>query len=127
MGPRQHVQEPTHESGHTLDLVITRQYETVLDSPPFTDRLFSDYLSVMCNLKTTTPTYPVKEISYKNIKSIKINSLKSDLSVSKLCIDTPKCLDNLVKRYNGTLVDIFNTHAPTKSNKVLDLWCLGLM
>ena len=37
MGLQQHVNEPTHESGHTLDLIITRQCDSLLANIPVTD------------------------------------------------------------------------------------------
>ena len=43
MGLQQHVNEPTHESGHTLDLIITRQCDSLLANIPVTDCLFSDH------------------------------------------------------------------------------------
>ena len=34
MGLKQHVTVPTHISGHTLDLLITREYDPVIRSAP---------------------------------------------------------------------------------------------
>ena len=34
MGLQQHVNEPTQESGHTLDLIITRQCDSLLANIP---------------------------------------------------------------------------------------------
>lgn len=56
LGLQQHVDKPTHESGHTLDLIITRQCDSVLTSVPLTDYLFSDHFSLICDLKVRKPT-----------------------------------------------------------------------
>ena len=37
MGLQKHVNEPTHESGLTLDLIITRQCDSLLANIPVTD------------------------------------------------------------------------------------------
>ena len=37
MALQKHVNEPTHESGHTLDLIITRQCDSLLANIPVTD------------------------------------------------------------------------------------------
>ena len=37
VGLQQHVNEPTHESGHTLDLIITRQCDSLLANIPVTE------------------------------------------------------------------------------------------
>ena len=47
MGLDQHVDKPTHTSGHTLDLIITRNSDTLLPTRPLTDYLFSDHITVM--------------------------------------------------------------------------------
>ena len=42
----QHVAEPTHEHGHTLDLVITRESDNLICGRPSPDILFSDHLAL---------------------------------------------------------------------------------
>ena len=34
MGLKQHVKGSTHEGGHTLDLVITREHDNIIKSAP---------------------------------------------------------------------------------------------
>lgn len=55
MGLNQHVNKPTHLSGHTLDLIITRNCDTLLPTNPVTDYLFSDHITVICDLTLGTP------------------------------------------------------------------------
>ena len=43
MGLKQHVNVPTHVSGHTLDLMITREHDPVISSVPVADRHLSDH------------------------------------------------------------------------------------
>ena len=47
LGLKQHVIGPTHEGGHTLDLVITRQYDQVIKSAPMIDRFITDHAAVL--------------------------------------------------------------------------------
>jgi hypothetical protein len=50
MGLDQHVDKsdmPTHTSGHILDLIITRNSDTLLPTRPLTDYLFLDHITVM--------------------------------------------------------------------------------
>ena len=58
MGLQQHVNEPTHESGHTLDLIITRQCDSLLANIPVTDCLFSDHSTLICDLTLGKPLQP---------------------------------------------------------------------
>ena len=61
MGLQQHVNEPTHESGHTLDLIITRQCDSLLANIPVNDCLFSDHSTLMCDLTLDKPPLPKKK------------------------------------------------------------------
>ena len=56
MGLQQHVVTPTHESGHTLDLIITRQCDSVLSSVPVSDYFLSDHCSLLCDLVVSLRT-----------------------------------------------------------------------
>ena len=85
VGLDQYVSVPTHISGHTLDLIITRNSDQLLVSSPWTDYLFSDHLPVHCNIQVEKPLLKSKRISFRKLKSIDISSLRDDLSKSDLC------------------------------------------
>ena len=51
VGLDQHVHTPTHCSGHTLDLIVTRQTDQIIASSPRADCLFSDHMPVFCQLQ----------------------------------------------------------------------------
>ena len=61
IGLHQHVDQLTHELGHTLDLIITRQSNAIAYGSPVPDRLFSDHLSVMSTLKAAKTRITTKE------------------------------------------------------------------
>lgn len=50
MGLQQHVKQPTHIHGHTLDLLITRQSDVIIAKEPEIERYFSDHAVVLCDL-----------------------------------------------------------------------------
>ena len=51
----QYVTQSTHELGHTIDLTITRQSDSIIQGSPTTDHLFSDHLTVLTTLRATKP------------------------------------------------------------------------
>ena len=69
----------------------------------------------------------VKSISYRKLKSIDTQCLKSDISESTLCSDpsiiqdhlTTGELDALVRRYQDTLTSVIDHHAPTKTRIIV--------
>ena len=59
------------------------------------------------------PSFKRTKISYRKVRSIDIDAFKEDLSSSDLCNDLLTLeLDDLVARYNATLISTLNNHAP---------------
>ena len=112
MGLEQHVDKPTHISGQTLDLIITRCSDSLLCAKPIADYLFSDHITVLCDLTWGKPPPKVKQVSYRKIKHIYREKLQAELSYSELCQNTPNTLDDLVNSYNTTLAQALDRHAP---------------
>ena len=61
---------------------------------------------------------PRKEISYRKTKAIDIKFLCHQLSMTKLCQDSPDSLNDLVQCYNTTLAAAIDSHVVTKTIKV---------
>ena len=55
MGLTQHVDGPTHEDGHTLDLIITRSFDRLISTKPVVDTCVSDHASVLCDINVRKP------------------------------------------------------------------------
>ena len=70
MSLTQHVAEPTHEHGHTLDLVITRESDNLICGRPAPGILFSDHLALLFKLKTARPPLNVGRVSFRKLRSI---------------------------------------------------------
>ena len=78
MGLVQHVKSPTHQHGHTLDLLITREHDSLVQDLPKSDCFLSDHCTVMCDLNLSKPPLIVKEVSYRKLKAIDIQAFKDD-------------------------------------------------
>ena len=75
----QHVDEPTHIAGNTLDLVITSRDLNVNDVR--TDHsITSDHFSVLFSLTIPSPGSVRKTITYRKWKSIDVNQVREDIS-----------------------------------------------
>jgi hypothetical protein len=66
----QHVNVPTHSSGHTLDLIITGKDETVIDNLKVFDAVISDHFVLHCNLDLAKPCNVKSDISYRKLGDI---------------------------------------------------------
>ena len=119
MGLKQHITEPTHIGGHTLDLLITREHDSVILDVPVVDRYLSDHAAVLCQLNSVKPRQVVKEISYRKIKSINVDILRSDLESSELYTRQFAYLGELTSSYNFILSSLLDKHAPLKRKVVV--------
>ena len=95
--------EPTHESGHARDLIMTRQCDSLLANIPVTNCLFSDHSTLICDLTLGKALPPKEKISFRKTKVVDVNLLCDELSTTSLCTDSPDALNDLVKCYNSTL------------------------
>ena len=94
-GLQQHVQVPTHESGHTLDLIITRSNNDITVSSPKAALTLSDHFFIECNLNIPRPSSTVNEIFYRKLKTLGFDALKTDITESLLCTSTWKNVSEL--------------------------------
>lgn len=120
-GFSQHVHGPTHKGGHTLDLVLTRDTDTVLDQlPVVTDPcLFNnhgetsgDHLAVIFHVKMRKPRAPKKQVSYRKLKDINVSDFVSDIQLCPPLSTIDGSLEELVCAYNENLSAIVDKHAP---------------
>ena len=96
MGLQQHVDVPTHKSGHTLDLIITRCTDSLLSTNPIADCLLSDHFTVISDLIKKKPSLTIKQILFRKTKSIDIESFKNGLQKSALCQHSPGAKNTFV-------------------------------
>ena len=119
MDLQQHVVFPTHISGNTLDLLITRTLDSniIKEIQPYI--FFSDHCSVLFSINISKPQLSRQKLSFRKIKAIDTTLFMADLSASRLCKDPPSDLDKLVDSYNTTSVDLLDRHAPLKTKTVM--------
>ena len=116
----QHVQVPTHSSGHTLDLIRTRKTDNVVSSVPRVDCLFSDHMPVFCELDMGKVPFTKSNVSYRNLSVINLDALRADLSNSDLCKNTDLFdVNELAKCYNETFESVINWHAPLRTKTIV--------
>jgi hypothetical protein len=119
MGMTQHVNTPTHRAGHTLDLMITREFDCMIHSEPSSDNFYSDHCMVLAHeLSLHKPALTVKKVSCRKIKDIDRELFRRDLRASRLCQNPPESIVDLVTCYNTTLSGFPDKHAPLKEKTI---------
>ena len=84
----QHVNQPTHEKGHTLDLIMTRSSDDIILSEPAIVHLFLDHFSISCNLSLSKPPLLSQEVTFRP-KPINLPLFLADLASSNFCANPP--------------------------------------
>ena len=117
---KQHILGPTHRNGNTLDLVLTRSDDPLVQSVMSCDHGFPDHFPVFAHLSLKKPKLPTLRVTYRKTKSIKANALSEAIHNSAI----PSChmdglsAEELSSVYNIELRNILNDLAPIKTRCV---------
>ena len=114
----QHISEPTHVGGHTLDLVLTRSSDDIIQSVVVHPPDLSDHSPISMTLPFHKPVATKKTITYRKIKDISLEDFINDIASSQLCKSPPDDLDELVDMYNSTLSGVLDKHAPVQTKQI---------
>ena len=108
-GIKQHVSDPTQRTGHTIDIVRTRDRDSLAPTVSSQDHCFPDHFPVFCDLSLTTKYSRLQEVTYRKIKAINAYCFIRDVSASVLSSTSATTdLDADVVLYNTTLSTIVN-------------------
>ncbi|KAH3841728.1 hypothetical protein DPMN_115203 [Dreissena polymorpha] len=88
----QHVKEPTHVRGHTLDVVITRDTVVTVSNVVVTypglsvgsGNISKDHYAVIFNARASTPAPVRKTVTFRKLREIKIETFKQDITESEI-------------------------------------------
>ena len=114
-----HVTSITHKAGHTLDLVITRYSEAVMDNVTVSD-LLSDHALVLVHVKhpKSLPTQ-IMTITRK-LKSLDATSLAAEVStLASKTFHTDASPDSIPEKYNSILAAALDKFAPCRTKTVI--------
>ena len=119
-GLQQHIDEPTHVQGHTLDIYITRITDPVFYSNIRVFDGISDHSVISCRLFLKKPPVATKHITSRNLRAIDLDVFCKDIAESDLHNSSDETVDinQQVKQYSDILSGILDKHAPLKTRLV---------
>ena len=109
---QQHVQCPTHKSGNTLDLFITRSNDSLTLSVPKSDHYISDHCFVHTYLSKYKPKCTREISKFRKINRIDSEKFNSDLSAIVEASFDITDIDELAEFHDIQLRKTLNIHAP---------------
>ena len=118
MNMQNHVNIPTHVSGHVLDLLITRNSEQLFIGQPEKRYFISDHAFIKFKAIMEKPEVQIKHISYRRLNDIDLELFKKDLRESKIMENQNKSVHDKAMIYDQVLRELLDKHAPMKEKQI---------
>ena len=110
----------THISGHTIELILTREQDDLITLNPQQSQLLSDHYFVRAIFNIKCDGKNQKKITCRNINKIDMDMLKKDLSELVVKYQSLKLskLEEMYKFYFEELSNPLEKHVPNKIVKI---------
>ncbi len=111
-GLQQHICAPTHEKGHTLNLIISPADECIVKCQVL-PTLGSDHELISCIINCNKPKSVKILRTVRNFKSIDSDSFNNDLLTVLGDRDFGDgSADEMLGMFNSSILSVLDTHAP---------------
>ena len=117
----QHVTEATHESGHLLDLVISRPNDFV--SNIINGEYFSDHKTILFDLKSGKLPIIKKSVSSRNYRNLDTDAFIGEIILAFSAHNSPSNISELQSldiSYDKILRSLIDKYAPINTRNVID-------
>jgi Reverse transcriptase (RNA-dependent DNA polymerase)/Endonuclease-reverse transcriptase len=117
---KQHINFPTHISGHTLDLLITRSTSTLVSAIDHTFSPISDHELILSTLSIPTNSRSPRIVKLtRPINTINTVNFANDIRTSCLYTSPATTLAKYIEQFTTTLTTLLDKHAPQKTTSCL--------
>ena len=121
-GLQQHIREPTHGHGHTLDLLISRPEDCLVLDSGVSNTLNSDHYVVNYTINFSKPNHKRITSISRNYRNLGHDAFTKDLQNSFQAFPYNSNLDIIVIQfvlYNSTVLSVLDNHYPltTRTHK----------
>ena len=117
MGIKQYVNDPTHEAGHTLDVVLERDTEEIVANVTVSEVQISDHHLIHFDLNLARPKPQQELITYRCLKKINKAEFRADLEQS-LELNEADTVEAILERYKNTATTLLAKYALVKSRMI---------
>ena len=115
-----HKTGPTHSSGHTLDLIISRSETSFVSAVSMHDCLPPDHAAVVCKLLFDYPKKITKQVITRKLKNINMDKCHHDIScMSSSVLKDQSDVNTLATQLCTGLRGILDIHAPLVKREVI--------
>ena len=116
----QHIREPTHKLGNTLDWLIAKDHDSFLLSHHVVHVPFSDHRAIFFDLDISKPKRKKVTVTTRQTKKIDLDAFRNDIldRIEKLQSDSSDL--TLLGDFNSSLLTTLDHHAPLKTITITD-------
>ena len=115
---KQHVIGPTHIAGHTLDVVITQNCDSLIEDVVVTKYDTSHHFMINFKFKITPKEIFTKTLTCRNTKKVNTEQFRNDVSAGLASLQDNNDIKTKINCYNETMKNIVDNHAPQKRRTV---------
>lgn len=116
LGLQQHVNFPTHNSGHSLDLLVSRTTSNVIHNVTRTFPALSDHFAILASLAVPAKDIPVRTTkTIRPLRSINSQQFSNDILSSSLYTSPATNLSDYATQFTTVLTNLLDKHAPAKT------------
>ncbi|GFS18081.1 hypothetical protein ElyMa_003255400 [Elysia marginata] len=117
----QHIREPTHDGGHTLDLLVTQKNNSFIQFDKVEEYHFSDHKSIHFILSAKKPKPSRKTLKYRKTKNIDIEAFKRSILEAEVSKKVEACasVNEKINVLSSTISNVLEAHAPQKVKSIV--------
>ncbi|XP_072020238.1 uncharacterized protein [Amphiura filiformis] len=114
-GLHQHIQEPTHISGHTIDLIISRPEDKLVSKSCVLPSLGSDHMLIDCVINCAKPAPLRVTSSVRNFKCMDKSEFTQNLTSEIEGLDLRGTADEMLGQLESSVSSVLDAHAPSQT------------
>ncbi|GFR92603.1 ATP-dependent DNA helicase [Elysia marginata] len=117
----QHIREPTHDGGHTLDLLVTQKNNSFVKFDKVEECHFSDHKSIHFIISAKKPKPSRKTLKYRKTKNIDIEAFKRSIVEAEVSKKIKACasVNEKINVLSNTISNVLEAHAPQKVKSIV--------
>ena len=115
---KQHVKEPTHVKGHTLDIIMSENRNDYLQGMNIKETDVSDHFLIDFYVKEDMKTYKTKLLNFRPTKKLDLEHFSREVINRLGSLPLSNDIPTKVKNYNETLKQLVDEMAPVKCKQV---------
>ena len=120
-GLSQHVREPTHRNGHTLDQIYFNECQADFKHEVWNDTmgLTTDHFPLCIDLPSCNITHNTRTIHFRKLKEVDMNEFRSDLedAFGSMEFRENETFEMLATQYHSLSLSVVDKHSPVVVKK----------